>query len=1049
MSHLNVRSSLRVNSHANGNDLPGQYPAPTSPLTPNTSTQLSLGQALHARRSEYTKPRSTRIKVGSWNVAAHKSTNRDLGEWFVKGKGISDHLTTVSTTDEDDGQRSTARMEGVGEQEARHKKKRPTVPKDDPGLEASSEDIGIYALGLQEIVDINSISEALRPFSDTATSARFKKSMENSLPKGYQLVAEQQLIGLLLLIYASPEIAPQVHCVSTTSVGTGLGGYMGNKGAVTTRLVVGEMTRLVFVNSHLSAGTGKAELERRHWDVSQVINRTRFDPITDGLGIVQETGERIGDEDHAFWFGDLNFRLEGMPPEDVRKLLMLHVRNEYDVGQQSANKIDQELDSSTADSGATTDSGSGTCNASDINGTQSDAAVKSNSPSDPSDPASLQATINSLLAHDELYQAQKDGKSFPDWKEGPITFLPTYKYDVGSMGVFDSGEKKRGPSWCDRILYRSRKDRIEYAEKQRLASEAKLRDEELKKSGIDAAAEDESTMFEYDPDHDADDDYDENNSVPEVSPTKDQVDNMEDDLVLETYVSHQRVLSADHKPLNAVFKLKFDAAVPELKAKVQQEVARELDRAENEGRPVLTVVIDGTVHADDPNFTGVSFGHIRYDEPKTRSITLANTGRVVSYFGFVSKPQHSETAAESSTTPKWLSINLDIPSERTAEPSKPRQREDDAWDIDVDKVFKLEPGDTCNVQLASYVKDKELLRRFNSGETMEDILVLRVKQGRDHFVPVRGSWQKSVHGRTLDILTRLPEGGIRALQSQRPQASHSHLARDRSPSGVDNDSRQHPVRWSAPREIFRLIESIESLTERVVAEWTMLGSPTGVSAQPPWVVYAGWPFVEESWTLDSDVRQSLRVDLNEALDTDQPLESGFSPALPPLHRLEALVDVFLEFLGNLVDGIVTEELWSKIVESSFPDTKPKVKPSPAEAKAAALEAMSSSQAHSISWILITSMLSRVAQEVCASMIGPLLTSSSQARVSNDLPMSPKVSVRRKTLDQDDIVARRQLANKNIAAVFADVLIRIPNAESWAATEAHRRELVEMFVDSSI
>lgn len=1049
MSHLSVRSSLRVDSHAHGDDIPGQYPEPSAPLTPNTSTQLSLAQALHARRSEYTKPRSTRIKVGSWNVAAHKSTNQDLGEWFVKGKGISDHLTTLSTTDEDDGQRSTAQMEDVGKQEARHKKKRPTIPKDDPGFEAGSDDIGIYALGLQEIVDINSISEALRPFSDVATSARFKKAMEASLPNGYQLVAEQQLIGLLLLVYASPEIAPQVHCVSTTSVGTGLGGYMGNKGAVTARLVVGEMTRLVFVNSHLSAGTGKTELERRHWDVSQIVNRTRFDPITDGMGIVQETGERIGDEDHAFWFGDLNFRLKGMPPDDVRKLLMLHVRNEYDVGQQSAIKIDQELESSTATSGAGTESSNGTTLGGDNNNIDSDASVKPLSLSDPNNPASLQATINSLLAHDELYQAQKDGKSFSDWKEGPITFLPTYKYDVGSMGVFDSGEKKRGPSWCDRILYRSRKDRLEYAEKQRLALDAEIRDEEMKKRGIDAAVADESTMFEYDPDQDADEVYDDTTSVLDIQLTKDQTNKVEDDLILETYVSHQRVLSADHKPLNAVFTLRFDAAVSELKAKVQQEVARELDRAENEGRPVLTVVVDGTMHGDDPNFTGVSFGHVRYDEPKTRSITLANTGRVVSYFGFVSKPQHSGNAEESRTTPKWLSIKLDIPSERTTESSKPRQYEDDAWDTDVDKVFKLEPGDTCIIQLVSYVKDKEILRRFNSGETMEDILILRVKQGRDHFLPVRGTWQKSVHGRTLDILTRLPEGGIRALQSQRPQASHSHHARDRSLSGEDDNSQQHPVRWSAPREIFRLIESIESLTERVVAEWVMLDPATDANARPPWFTYAGWPFVEESWTLDADVRQSLRVKLNEALDTDRPLDTGLSPALPPLHRLEALIDVFLDLLNNLHDGIITEELWSRIEKGSFPNIKRKLKPSPAEAKAAALEAMSSSQGHSISWVLITSMLARASQEVCGSMNRPPLAASSAAQTSSDLPLSPKVKIRRKTLDQDDAVARRQLANKNIAAVFADVLVRIPNFESWSATEAHRRELVEMFLDSNI
>jgi phosphatidylinositol-bisphosphatase len=53
-------------------------------------------------------------------------------------------------------------------------------------------------------------------------------------------------------------------------------------------------------------------------------------------------------------------------------------------------------------------------------------------------------------------------------------------------------------------------------------------------------------------------------------------------------VAHQRVLSSDHKPLDAIFSFKYDAVVPELKSKIHQEVARELDRAENEGRPNVT-----------------------------------------------------------------------------------------------------------------------------------------------------------------------------------------------------------------------------------------------------------------------------------------------------------------------------------------------------------------------------------------------------------------------------------------------------------------------------
>ena len=186
-------------------------------------------------------------------------------------------------------------------------RKQPTVPEGDPGTLPGNKEIGLYVLGLQEVVDLGSVTEALRPYADSSVVTKWRDAMSQALPAGYQLVAEQQLIGHLLLIYASAEVATEVKSVSTTSVGCGVGGFMGNKGAVTARLVLGETTRLVFIDSHLSAGADKGALERRNWDAQQIIQRTRFDPIQDAMDLQQTTGEQIGDEDFAFWMGDLNY----------------------------------------------------------------------------------------------------------------------------------------------------------------------------------------------------------------------------------------------------------------------------------------------------------------------------------------------------------------------------------------------------------------------------------------------------------------------------------------------------------------------------------------------------------------------------------------------------------------------------------------------------------------------------------------------------------------------------------------------------------------------
>ncbi|GAM26490.1 hypothetical protein SAMD00019534_096650 [Acytostelium subglobosum LB1] len=59
----------------------------------------------------------------------------------------------------------------------------------------------------------------------------------------------------------------------------------------------------------------------------------------------------------------------------------------------------------------------------------------------------------SLVANDQLTYERNAGRVFLGFQEQPINFAPTYKYDVGT-NQYDSSEKNRTPSYCDRILYR-------------------------------------------------------------------------------------------------------------------------------------------------------------------------------------------------------------------------------------------------------------------------------------------------------------------------------------------------------------------------------------------------------------------------------------------------------------------------------------------------------------------------------------------------------------------------------------------------------------------
>ena len=60
-----------------------------------------------------------------------------------------------------------------------------------------------------------------------------------------------------------------------------------------------------------------------------------------------------------------------------------------------------------------------------------------------------------ILAHCQMQKAmQLQDSPFSGFSEAPITFAPSYSYDVGTDN-FDSSPKNRIPSYCDRILWRA------------------------------------------------------------------------------------------------------------------------------------------------------------------------------------------------------------------------------------------------------------------------------------------------------------------------------------------------------------------------------------------------------------------------------------------------------------------------------------------------------------------------------------------------------------------------------------------------------------------
>uniref|UniRef100_A0A8C2BDN6 Inositol polyphosphate-5-phosphatase Ka n=1 Tax=Cyprinus carpio TaxID=7962 RepID=A0A8C2BDN6_CYPCA len=60
---------------------------------------------------------------------------------------------------------------------------------------------------------------------------------------------------------------------------------------------------------------------------------------------------------------------------------------------------------------------------------------------------------NLLWSKDQLTMMKQKEATLQKFKEGPLDFHPSYKFDLHSDN-YDTSGKKRKPAWCDRILWR-------------------------------------------------------------------------------------------------------------------------------------------------------------------------------------------------------------------------------------------------------------------------------------------------------------------------------------------------------------------------------------------------------------------------------------------------------------------------------------------------------------------------------------------------------------------------------------------------------------------
>ncbi|KAK1356385.1 type I inositol polyphosphate 5-phosphatase 12 [Heracleum sosnowskyi] len=288
-------------------------------------------------------------------------------------------------------------------------------------LGAASKDVGIVVVGLQE-VEMGAGFLAMSAAKETvglegsSIGQWWQDAIGKVLGEGscFERVGSRQLAALLIAIWVRKTLRTHVGDLDVGAVPCGLGRAIGNKGGVGVRLRVYDRI-MCFVNNHFAAHL--EAVNRRNAD---------FDHIYKSMAFIRSSNLLSNSS------AGVSSAAQGLRGPNA-------VEINPDEGKPDLAEADLVI----------------FCG--DFNyrlfGISYDEARDFVS----------QRSFDWLREKDQLREEMRAGKVFQGMREALIKFPPTYKFEIGKPGLggYDSGEKKRIPAWCDRILYRDNRTKQE------------------------------------------------------------------------------------------------------------------------------------------------------------------------------------------------------------------------------------------------------------------------------------------------------------------------------------------------------------------------------------------------------------------------------------------------------------------------------------------------------------------------------------------------------------------------------------------------------------
>lgn len=210
----------------------------------------------------------------------------------------------------------------------------------------------------------------------------------------YTLLHTASMVGLFTCVFVRSSERSRIKHVHTGEVKRGMGGLHGNKGALIMRMVLDDSS-MCFVNCHLAAG--QTQTINRNNDIAAILEADCLPAHPLGAN------SRAQHSDVFAGGGNGSMILD-------HEICILNGDLNYRIDTMGRDTVVKHVASDN---------------------------------------------LARLLDRDQLLLSRKKNPGFRlrIFTESPITFAPTYKYNVRS-DTYDTSEKRRAPAWCDRILYR-------------------------------------------------------------------------------------------------------------------------------------------------------------------------------------------------------------------------------------------------------------------------------------------------------------------------------------------------------------------------------------------------------------------------------------------------------------------------------------------------------------------------------------------------------------------------------------------------------------------